>query len=802
MATRTPPTPVGNQQGTNIALAGLAGIIAVCVTVFVALRCSMFLSGHHSSAGVVDTVSAWLHSPGQPPGTSPFMFYPVLVLFVVLAGLLVTLFCIYCLPYLRSNGVSSGKGNDGMATGKQLQPLRVRHPEGGRITLGRVNGNLVAALREHSVLVAGATRSGKTSSLAIPVLLEWTGPAVVCSTKTDLFGNTYAHRASCGPVWVFDPTRAADPDGRNGLVTHSWNPLAYCGTMTGAQKVAAAFTDASPTVKATGSTAYWKSQADQLLAAAMFAARLGGLNMGHVLTWFKRLTQPEDIGGQFADAMAILKEHRELGNPEARAAEDSLIYILWMDPKQRDSAAGTCRACLDVYDDPNVVAASTICTINPAEFLDGQQRTLYLVASRQEQARLAPLFTALLTFLDRELTVRAERNRAKDKRNRMPIQNENERVLFVLDEVAKLAPMERLPDIASEIGGEGGALLTIVQDFAQLRARYRDEWTSLVNNHPVRIALAGIADPETQRWFSGNAGRVVLYDESRSRTSTGSTTTSVNPRREKVMEEGAVRLLPDLTGLVIALNMLPFIIELRPWWKDRYLSKLVQPMVMDTTQPDDYEAPAEPPTAQPVLVADVPSGRQLKSSKSAQRETVVDKTCACGHRGGQHGGDTHRGKCGDCQCKRFTLPKPQSQQVLPAAGELPSVDQLRAAVEAGAAQRVGRSERAPVYLGGKFYMEHEDGGVEEVTNEAQIKSLQLGVARMEQARVAQAAADGLVERLGEDASMPFKFEGNWYVPGEQGPMPVTDSKQLQTMEDGLVRWKRAQHAVEQEQQSD
>ena len=54
----------------------------------------------------------------------------------------------------------------------------------------RPTAGSIATEREHSVLVVGATRSGKTTGYAIPALLEWDGPAVVLSAKTDLLHAT------------------------------------------------------------------------------------------------------------------------------------------------------------------------------------------------------------------------------------------------------------------------------------------------------------------------------------------------------------------------------------------------------------------------------------------------------------------------------------------------------------------------------------------------------------------------------------------------------------------------------------
>jgi hypothetical protein len=50
--------------------------------------------------------------------------------------------------------------------------------------------HLVAAKPRKSVVVCGPPGSGKTSAFAIPNLLEWDGPAVVCSVTSEILSTT------------------------------------------------------------------------------------------------------------------------------------------------------------------------------------------------------------------------------------------------------------------------------------------------------------------------------------------------------------------------------------------------------------------------------------------------------------------------------------------------------------------------------------------------------------------------------------------------------------------------------------
>ena len=60
----------------------------------------------------------------------------------------------------------------------------------GRLVLGRRRGRLLYAEDRHALVAFGPPQSGKSAGLAIPALLEWNGPAVASSIKTDLLSAT------------------------------------------------------------------------------------------------------------------------------------------------------------------------------------------------------------------------------------------------------------------------------------------------------------------------------------------------------------------------------------------------------------------------------------------------------------------------------------------------------------------------------------------------------------------------------------------------------------------------------------
>src|SRR3954452_13708832 len=88
---------------------------------------------------------------------------------------------------------------------RDLRSLRIRGAVPGRLTLGLVGGRLVAAEPRQSVIVVGPVQTGKTSGFAVPAILEWKGPVVATSVKTDLLRETLVARVAIasGRVWIY-----------------------------------------------------------------------------------------------------------------------------------------------------------------------------------------------------------------------------------------------------------------------------------------------------------------------------------------------------------------------------------------------------------------------------------------------------------------------------------------------------------------------------------------------------------------------------------------------------------------------
>ncbi|HET6989446.1 MAG TPA: type IV secretory system conjugative DNA transfer family protein, partial [Kribbella sp.] len=79
-------------------------------------------------------------------------------------------------------------------------------------------------------------RTGKTTSRAVPAILDAPGSVVATSNKRDIVDATRGPRSERGPVWVFDPQEVCEEP-----PNWWWNPLSYITDETKAREMAEHF---------------------------------------------------------------------------------------------------------------------------------------------------------------------------------------------------------------------------------------------------------------------------------------------------------------------------------------------------------------------------------------------------------------------------------------------------------------------------------------------------------------------------------------------------------------------------------
>jgi type IV secretion system protein VirD4 len=509
-----------------------------------------------------DPASAWPRSvrAGLP---GPTGFYAALVLVGLLAAVVTTLVSRLVGRTRRSvrrgaTGARWANGGElrvlGRASGGVLRVLR--HPDGARcrLALGRSRGRLLHAEQRHALVAFGPPQSGKSAGLAIPALLEWQGPAVASSIKTDLLASTVRRRRALGSVFIFDPFALS------GTRTHTWSPLRAATTWDGALETAWRLASAGEVdQRGVEGGDFWAIAAEQRLAPLLYTAAATGAPIETVVRWAygqggrELETELMRLAGDAADEPSLA---------DANAAYDAVRAFEAQADRTRSSIEATAQAILRAYRFSRVARSAASCEITPDGVLD-EAATLYLIGDAKASKVLRPLFVALLS----ELVDRAyERATLGGGRLELPL-------LLCLDEAGNVAPLPALAEIASTAPSHNIQLVSIFHDLQQARSRYGKQAETVVNSHRARMLLPGVADLETLRYFAGLVGEEEAHELTRT-TGSGGTTRSSAVRRRPLAAAESLRQLRDGHALLLYGRLAPADLALRMWFADRRLRRL------------------------------------------------------------------------------------------------------------------------------------------------------------------------------------------------------------------------------------
>jgi type IV secretion system protein VirD4 len=401
----------------------------------------------------------------------------------------------------------------------------------GRLVLGSAHGRMLATEQHHSVVVFGPTGSGKTTSVVIPALLNHAGPAVALSVKSDLVLATHRVRRTVGDIHVYDPL------GLTGFECAAWTPLRACKSWEEAQRMAEALTSA---VGDTGlaESRFWDAMAAKMLEPLLHAAALEDLTMRDVVRWVDR--REKNI------VTNILESH------DAKDALQSFQASQKRDDRTLSSVYASTEVMLRAYATPSMSDHKPSESIDPAQLIAGKG-TLYVVAPTEDQARLRPVFAALVKDIYRSAVLTSER---KGK----PL---DPSLLLVLDEAANIAPIHDLAQIAATCRAYAIQLVTIFQDHAQVTARYKHQAGTVINNHTAKLLLAGTSDQELLQMMTRLLGDETTEQQTIQAGPSG-LTHSTQLRQRPLAAMHQLRQLTRDRALLLYANLPPVVIRLHP----------------------------------------------------------------------------------------------------------------------------------------------------------------------------------------------------------------------------------------------
>jgi len=407
------------------------------------------------------------------------------------------------------------------------------------IVLGRKAGRLLVFGGQEHVMLYAPTRTGKGVGVVIPNLLTWPGSVVVLDVKRENWEATAGFRAAHGQeVHLFDPL---DPEGR----TARYNPLGHIDRQDPAtildelQRIAAMLFPHPP-----NADPFWAE-----------SARTGFVGVGAYLaeTPERALT----LGDVYAELTAgdprtrfptLITRRREAGRPLSAGCVRALTDFTSSSENTFASVRQSLTAKLNLWVNPRVCAATAASDFDLAA-LRGRRASIYLAASPDNLARIAPLYALLF----QQLVDRSCRERPDPARH--PHQ-----VLVLLDEFARLGHADVLAKAFAYVAGYGLRLLPVLQSPAQLRAEYGPDVTEeVLANCAVEIAFAP-KELRLARDLSERLGDTTVRSPSRSRPtglSRGHRSVSESEQRRPLLLPQELSQLPDQDLIVLKAGMPP-----------------------------------------------------------------------------------------------------------------------------------------------------------------------------------------------------------------------------------------------------
>ncbi|MDE3131107.1 MAG: type IV secretory system conjugative DNA transfer family protein [Acidobacteriota bacterium] len=450
----------------------------------------------------------------------------------------------------RDLRVLHGRGGSRRAAGEASR-------QAGRLALGYHRGRLLRAEQRHALVAFGPPQSGKSAGLAIPALLEWQGPAVASSIKTDLLGATLRRRSQLGQAFVFDPFGLA------GVAGHTWSPLQQATSWDGALEVAWRLAAAGELdQRGVEGGDFWAVAAEQRLAPLLYVAARTGGGVEQLVGWAYgqgRRALDLALDGLLATAES---EQQQL---DAHAAYDAVRAFEAQADRTRSSIEATAQALLRAYRFTRVARSARGSEIT-AERLLSSSATLYLIGDAKASKLLRPIFLALLSEVIDAAYELANRQGGRLERP----------LLVCLDEAGNVAPLPNLAEVASTAPSHNIQLISIFHDLAQARSRYRQQAETVVNSHRARMLLPGVADLDTLRYFSGLVGEEERSELTRT-SGRGGSTRSYGRRRAPLISPEALRQLPDGQALLLYGRLAPVRVRLRTWFANRRLRRMAGP---------------------------------------------------------------------------------------------------------------------------------------------------------------------------------------------------------------------------------
>lgn len=513
-----------------------------------------------------------------------------LLLWLPVAGILV----------LRPGNTSDFHGGARFANLAEVRKagLTKRTPHG--VIVGKFKGQHLYLGGTQHIIMTAPTRSGKSTSVVIPVLLTYQGSVVVADTKGELFQLTSGKRRALGQtIFKFDPYNERG-------ITHRFNPFQALSDdprvrISQAQSIAAILYPDDQT-----KDPFWSSMARKaFMAFALFlldnwddmlAKKMPNLTD----EGFEDRDMDPDTHVQYPSFERIYRLSTGAGIPGGvkpwiqevisnkrfafigREAHTYFSDLVSLADETFSSVLATMQEPLGQFLSPILAAATNACDFDVRD-LRRRPMSVYVVippSKLGESSKLLNIFfsTALNANLDRtpdeDATIRQQ-------------------MLLVMDEFTAMGPLKTFADRISLIAGYWIRALVIIQSQSQLRSVYGPDLArTLVTNHAMSIVFTP-REQEDAEEYSKMLGTMTVRRRNRtvSRGPGGSNVSYTTTEESRpLMRPQELKELPMDDEIVFYEGCKPVRCRKNWYFKGKYFRQ----MIMDPVQIPALAAPRKP----------------------------------------------------------------------------------------------------------------------------------------------------------------------------------------------------------------
>lgn len=464
-----------------------------------------------------------------------------------------------------------------------------RKPES--VIVGKHKGRYLYINGALHVIMVAPTRSGKTTSIAIPVLLTYQHSMVVLDLKGELFKATSGYRASQGQqIHVWAPYAT---DGR----THRFNPLTFVPEaprerIAAIQTIAAILYPDEP-----GKDSFWITQsraAFTAFASYMFEnwhqlkrTDFPGLdqNSHPQFPSFERILLLSTGGADGLGTKEMLerildnKSRHGFISPQTRSTFTALVGLA---EQTFSSVIATMQAPLQQFLNP-ILAAATNATDIDVTAIRKRLTTIYVIVPTQkldESSKLLNIFfsTVIGNNLDKQLSEDPELKY---------------QMLMLMDEFTAMGRVDVWAKRISISASYGVRDLCIIQSRSQMRATYgADDAQNFITNHAASIVFTP-REQEDANAYSEMLGYRTIRKKHRSVSrgaGGGSVSYNTTEERRALMLPQEIKELPGDDELLFFEGCKPIRCRKNWFFKDQtFKSRILDPVQIPPLALDDAE---------------------------------------------------------------------------------------------------------------------------------------------------------------------------------------------------------------------